>query len=159
MSSSTKFRFYLFHFSLLCLFPFWYDFRECGTQKNRVFRLYPIKWLQIFGSWVFKNPPWHMIYLIENPNSKRLPANHADGGNNPSMKILLKPRVFTTTNGRNFKRAPTDSNRKARTDCKLALTVILRNTTFGSSNRNDENQTPFRQTNHIPSFISVLSVN
>ena len=57
-----------------------------------------------------------MIYLIENPNSNRLHANHADCGNNPSMKSLLKPRVFTNTNGRNVKRAQENSNRKARTD-------------------------------------------
>ena len=144
MSSSTKFRFYLIHFSLLSYrFPFFLldcgmIFGNVGLKKPR-FSALPDQMAANFRKLGIQK--FTMIHDIFNWKPDQQPSSRKPCRlwNNPSIKILLKPRVFTTTNGRNFKRAPENSNKKARTDCRLPLTIILHDTIFYSSNRNDEN--------------------
>ena len=144
MSSSTKFRFYLIHFSLLsCRFPFFLldcgmIFGNVGLKRPR-FSALPDQMTANFRKLGIQKST--MIHDIFNWKPEQQPSSRKPGRlwNNPSIKILLKPRVFTTTNRRNFKRVPENSNRKARTDCKLPLTIRLHDKIFYSSNRNDEN--------------------
>ena len=139
MSSSTKFRFSLF-FALSIPFlstRLWYDFRKCGILKTAFFG-YADQMAANFRKLGIQKST--MIHDIFNWKPEQQPSSKPGRlWNNPSIKVLLKPRVFTTTNRRNFKRAPKNSNRKARTDCKLPLTIILHDKIFYSSNRNDEN--------------------
>ena len=52
---------------------------------------------------------------------------------------FTKNRGYSLPQTEEILSAPENSNRKARTDCKLPLTIILHDTIFYSNNRNDEN--------------------